>query len=98
MARRHTIDDILAIQLLSGATIRQAAGAVGVSERTARRRSKDPAFQLRLATFRRRLVRYAFQALRAKATSAAEKLGKLLEHPSPFIRLQTALALLKWTP
>jgi hypothetical protein len=56
---RRRIDERLAAELAAGKTIREAAPAVGVSERTAHRRLEDPAFRDRVAALRSEMIRAA---------------------------------------
>ncbi len=53
---RHSADDRLAAGLARGLTIRDAAAAAKVSERTAHRRNKDPRFRERVSELRREML------------------------------------------
>jgi hypothetical protein len=47
---RRNADEALALALASGQTLRDAAAAAAISERTAARRWADPGFRRRVAT------------------------------------------------
>lgn len=94
MPARRDIEELLAAKLAAGATIKAAAAELGISEKTARRRLADPAFQQQVAALRRELVAGAVGRLADRMAQAADVLGKLLESANETIRLKAATALL----
>lgn len=86
--------DQFALAMASGRTIRAAAKAAGISERTARRRAADTAVQMRIAALRRQLVSRAVGRLSAGMTAATRELERLLRDPSAKVRLGTARTIL----
>jgi hypothetical protein len=80
---------------LCGATVESAARQAGVSERTARRRLKDPAFQQQLQALRADLNQRTAGALTAAATEAVRTLLELLKASAPpAVRLGAARSIL----
>jgi hypothetical protein len=78
-----------------GATVESAARQAGVSESTARRRLRDPAFQQQLQILRSDVVQRTAGALTAAATEAVRTLLEL-QKPSapPAVRLGAARSIL----
>lgn len=73
---RKSADDALAAALAAGQTLRDAATAAGVSERTAARRAADPAFQRRVEALRAELVSAALGRLAALLSDATDALKR----------------------
>ncbi len=94
MPARKNIDDALAAKLAAGFTYKAAADALGIDERTARRRAARPEFRRFVAAMRRELLAGAVGRLADRMNAAADVLGKLLESPNEAIRLKAAVALL----
>src|SRR5262245_31423971 len=80
-------DDLLAVALAAGLLIRDAALAAGVSESTAHRRKRDPAFNARVQELRAGSVEAALGRLTTHATGAVDVLAALLKDPDPRVRL-----------
>jgi hypothetical protein len=92
---RRSADEALALALASGQTLRAAAEAAGVAERTAARRQADPAFRRRVAALRAELVERALGKLADGMADAAAALRALLAADSEAVRLGAARALLE---
>jgi hypothetical protein len=75
---RKNADERLLVALAGGLTVRAAAKACGVSERTIHRRLDDQAFQQRIAEARAKLVKGSIGRLARAGTSAV----RTLEHIS----------------
>ncbi|OWK35565.1 hypothetical protein [Fimbriiglobus ruber] len=95
MARKGTPPDALALALAAGRTVRQAAAAAKVSERTAFRRLADPAFVLEVATIRGDMVRTAAGRLADGMAAAADVLREQLTNPDQHVRHKAAVRLLE---
>ena len=76
---RKDNDDRIILALLSAPTVREAAAAAGVSERTVYARLKEPAFNQRLAEARREMWRGHAVALQAKLGGAIETIAEIME-------------------
>jgi HEAT repeat protein len=85
----------LAVALASGQTLRDAALAVGVSERTASRRWADAEFRRRVAGLRGELVGRALGRMADGMAEAADVLRQLLAAKSESVRLGAARSLLE---
>ncbi|HEY1378985.1 MAG TPA: hypothetical protein VGF55_19445 [Gemmataceae bacterium] len=92
---RRTADDALAVALAAGRTVRDAATAAGVGERTATRRTADPAFQRRVVALRGEMVKAALGRMTDGMTEAADTLRALLHATSESVRLGAARALVE---
>ncbi len=92
---RRNADEALAVALASGATLRDAAAAAGIGERTATRRWADAAFRRRVAALRGELVGGAMGKLSANMGAAADKLRELLSSESDSVQLAAARAILQ---
>src|SRR5262245_32721008 len=75
---RRKRDDALAVSLAGGATLRDAAAAAGIGERTATRRWTDAAFRRRVAELRGEMVGQALGRLADGMAPAADVLRALL--------------------
>jgi hypothetical protein len=85
----------LVVELAAGASLSEAAHAAGLSERTARRRVSEPAFQARLADARDEVVGQTLATLVIDTTLAAQTLVELMSKTAPApLRLRAALGLL----
>jgi hypothetical protein len=93
--RGRDADDRLALELAAGATVRHAAQATGVGERTAHRRLADPAFQEKVAAARREMFAAAAGRLMAGLGGAADALLGLVAHSDPGVRLRAAAKVLE---
>jgi hypothetical protein len=92
---RKNADDALALALASGGTLRGAAEAADVAERTAARRWADPVFRRRVSDLRGELVGRALGKLADGMSDAAATLRELLAAESASVRLGAARALLE---
>ena len=92
---RRNADEALALAVAAGQTLRNAAVAVGVSERTAARRWADPAFRRRVSQLRGEVVQRALARLADGMTEAADVLRQLLAAESEAVRLGAARSLLE---
>jgi hypothetical protein len=92
---RRNADESLALALASGRTLRDAAQAAGMAERTAARRWADPAFRRRVAQLRGDMVGRALGRMADGMTEAADVLRRLLAAESESVRLGAARSLLE---
>ena len=91
---RKNADAALIAALATGATVRDAAAAAGVAERTVYRRLEDPTFRHQVDDARAELIATAVARLGAAATKAVGKLEDLLTAESEAVRLGAAKAIL----
>ena len=89
---RHGADESLALALSTGQAMADAARALGISERTARRRWADPDFRRRVADLRGEVIAQAASRLAAAMTRAADRLAQLIDSPDPRTALAAARA------
>ena len=87
--------DVLAAELAAGRTVREAAAAADVSERTAYRRLADPAFEARVRDLRAAMVGEALGRLSANMGKAADMLVGLLDAADPGVRQRAAAKLIE---
>jgi hypothetical protein len=87
-------DEALLVALASGQSVPRAAQKAGVSQRTAYRRLRDPAFKARVTKARADMVERALGHLAAGTTEAAVALRQLLRHADAKVRLGAAKAIL----
>jgi hypothetical protein len=92
---RRKGDDALLLALAAGQTVRDAARAAGVGERTATRRVAEPAFLRRVADLRADMVGRALGRMADAMTAAADTLRQLLTARSENVRLGAARSLLE---
>ena len=92
---RRKGDDALLLALAAGKTVREAARAAGISERTATRRVADPAFRRRVAELRAEMVSLALGKLADGMSDAAGTLRKLLKAKGESVRLGACRAMLE---
>lgn len=92
---RHSADAALAAELAAGKTIRDAATASGVAERTAYRRLADPAFKVKVTALRGEMVTNAAGRLADGMAAAADVLRTLLTDDDPNIRFKAAVKVLE---
>ncbi len=98
MARggRKAADERLLMALACGATVEAAGRAAGISESTAYRRLRDPAFGQRLQQVRGDMVQRTSGMLTAAAGEAVKALLALLkEGTPPAVRLGAARAVIE---
>lgn len=90
-------DDQLAMALASGASVRDAATAAGISERTAFRRMNELSFRKHVQEIRRVALEEAISKLSAAGSKAVETMLDLMtsEIP-PSTRLAAARAVLEF--
>jgi hypothetical protein len=94
---RRNADEALALAVASGQTLRDAAAAAGIGERTATRRWADPAFRRRVGELRREMIGRALGRMAEGMADAAAKLRALLTAAPPAVQLGAARALLELT-
>jgi transposase-like protein len=93
---RQNADEALALALASGQTVRDAAAAVGIAERTATRRWADAAFRRHVAELRGEMATRALGRLADGMGEAASTLRELLaDSTPPAVRLGAARCLLE---
>jgi hypothetical protein len=92
---RRKGDVALLVALASGQTVRDAAAAAGIGERTATRRAADPAFRRRVATVRAEMIDRATGQLADSMSAAARVLRQLLDAQSETVRLSAARSILE---
>ncbi|HWB07951.1 MAG TPA: helix-turn-helix domain-containing protein [Pirellulales bacterium] len=95
---RSAGDDELILALAAGATVREAAAQVGVSERTAYRRLADADFRRAVTEARERIFDAVRGRLAGLASKAAETLERLMESDKPAEALRAAKAVLELGP
>jgi len=88
-------DNLLAVALATGQSVRDAATAVGISERTAYRRVADTDFQRMLRQLRGEMVDSAIGKLSSSMAAAAAILSELLNDNDANIRFKAAVKLLE---
>jgi hypothetical protein len=86
---RRKGDAALALALASGRTVRDAAEAAGIGERTATRRVADADFRRRIAELRGQMVSRALGKIAEGMTEAADTLRALLTAEGESVRLGT---------
>jgi hypothetical protein len=92
---RHSADDALAAELAAGKTVRDAATAAGVAERTAFRRMTDSNFKARVSALRGDMVATAAGRLADGMGEAAGVLRALLADGDVNVRHRAAVKLLE---
>ena len=92
---RRNADEALALAVASGQTLRDAAQAAGIGERTASRRWADPAFRRRVSELRGDMVQRSLGRMADGMTEAADVLRQLLAAESESVRLGAARSLLE---
>ena len=92
---RQNADEALALALATGETLRLAADAAGIGERTATRRWADPAFRRRVSELRGDMTGRALGRLADGMSEAADVLRQLLAAESEAVRLRAAVELLQ---
>jgi hypothetical protein len=92
---RKNADEAQAIALASGQTLRDAAAAAGISERTAARRWADDAFRCRIAKPRAEMMERTLGLLVDGMAEGAEMLRALLKAESESVRLGAARSLVE---
>jgi hypothetical protein len=92
---RHEADGVMLAALAAGATLEEAAREAGVSERTVRRRRKDPAFQAQLQRLHAASVEGLNAAVKDGAAKALATVLNLLDSSAESIRLAAARTLLQ---
>src|SRR5262245_12483245 len=84
----------LAVLLAGGRSIKAAAAASDIGERTAHRWLEDPAFRAHVAELRGRVLDEALGRLTDAAVAAADELRALLSDSNSSVRLRAALGIL----
>lgn len=83
--------------LMADGSIRKAAQAANVSERTMYRWLKMPAFAAAYRDLRREATQAAIARLQQASSSAADRLVKLLSSSKPAVALQAARTILEFS-
>jgi transposase-like protein len=91
-------DDGFALAIASGTSIKEAARSAGVSQSTAYRRLKDPAFLRRVSEIRASFLNEAVGLLSEAANEAVSTLKALLTARAESVRLSAARAILELGP
>jgi hypothetical protein len=91
---RHNADERLIAELAAGATVKCAACAAGISERTAYRRLDDVDFVWRVRKARFDLLFLAVGKLADASAEAAETLRASLKSDNEALRVRAAAAIL----
>ena len=92
---RQNADDLLAAELAAGKTVRDAATAAGVAERTAHRRLTDAEFKARVTGLRASMVSAAAGRLADGMGEAATVLRALLTDAGPDVRHRAAVKVIE---
>jgi hypothetical protein len=93
---RRNADEMLALALAGGATVRDAAAAAGIGERTATRRMADAAFRQRVGQLRAEMTGRALGKLSDGMAEAVDVLRQLLATGTPpTVRLGACRAMLE---
>ena len=92
---RRNADEALALALAGGQTLRAAAEAAKIAERTATRRMADPAFRRRVTELRGDMVQRSLGRMAEGMSEAADVLRQLLAAKSESVRLGAARSLLE---
>jgi hypothetical protein len=92
---RRKGDAVLLLALAGGQTVRDAARAAGIGERTASRRLVDPDFRQRVGELRADMVQQALGKMADGMAEAADTLRQLLHAKSESVRLGAARSLLE---
>ena len=95
---RQVADATLVAALLTGATPAEAARRAGVSERTVRRRLRNPEFRARLTAEGDDIIAAAARGLADASRGAVCPLQDLLGEGPPAIRLGAAKSILELAP
>jgi hypothetical protein len=91
-------DDAFALAVASGTSLREAARSAGISESTAYRRLKDPAFCRRVSEIRTSFLNEAVGRLSEAANEAVSTLKALLASRTDSVRLGAARTILELGP
>src|SRR5262245_1947750 len=92
---RRKGDDALLVALASGQTVRDAARAAGIGERTATRRLADPGFRQAVTELQAEMVGRAMGRLADGMVAAADTLRQLLSADGESVRLGAARSILE---
>lgn len=87
--------NLLALKLAAGASVRDAASALGIGERTAYRWHRDPAFKNRVRAFRSELLGFAAGKLANAMGKASDVLIAMLEDENKLVRFKAANKILE---
>jgi hypothetical protein len=92
---RISVDQKLVLALVCGASLESAARQAGISERTAYRRKRNPAFQAQLRAARQEIVQRTATMLTAAATESVKTLLRLQGDGIPYaVQLGAAKAII----
>ena len=96
MAAREHLQDAIRL-VVAGHDHQAVADEIGVSKRTVRRWSREPAFQAALTTAREQLLNQVVEQLKVGALRAVAEIQNALGDENPQIRLRAADRLLSHT-
>jgi chemotaxis protein histidine kinase CheA len=92
-----TGDEVLALAIASGHTIKDAAALANLAERTAYRHAAEPAFRARVQAIRSEMMSTAVGQLAAILTTATDALKRNLTCGNPAVEVRSAVAVLEQT-
>ena len=92
---RRKGESTLLVALAAGMTVRDAAVAAGIGERTATRRVTDPGFRRQVAQLRANMVQRALGRLADASVQAVDTLRALLSAEADTVKLGAARAILE---
>lgn len=96
MAKRPNNDEAIISSLMANGTLKAAAAAVGISERTLYDRMNDGEFRAKYTAAKADIVRAAVVRLNSKLQAAIDVAAEIMENKdnNPAIRLQAAQTIL----
>jgi hypothetical protein len=89
------VDELLALHLASGLSVKAAAKKAGTSESTAHRRLECPEFKAKVDGLRSQLVTVALVKLEGAMSEAADTLRSLLTNKDPHVKIRASSEILK---
>lgn len=92
---RSEADDALAAALAAGRSVKDAAAALKVSERTVHRRNTDPAFRARVQALRDQMVSAAAGRLADNLEVSVLILRRLLTNADPHVQHKAAVKIIE---
>lgn len=92
---RSEADDALAAALAAGRSVKDAAAALGLSERTVHRRNADPAFRARVQALRDQMVSAAAGRLADNLEVSVLILRRLLTNADPHVQHKAAVKIIE---
>jgi hypothetical protein len=92
---REGADELLALALAQGQTVRDAAATAGIAERTAHRRQVDPDFRRRVSQLRDEMIGRAVGILAETMSTGATRLKELVASKNETVALGAVRLLLE---